>query len=444
MTPSCLALKLKQANAGPPPEPDSGGGTAGKPSEKRVVFAEEEAAAVKEAAREVELTRAEFEELGVADLGISLDCFILAGGVYLKPRVAARKARRKKAGKDLNSPRRAGKEKGTVIWRVQPEYGDVLVKELPPSGVPEKGDLTFEQAVAAARPGSRIFVRGVYVCARVHACLCAWLRLISSSSSGSHSWTGAISLNKCVQIVGAGAWVTTLKGRWWLEEYETPEIGAEGDKFLRTTSPREQDTNACFSALRPQVAGFSGVELQNHGGASKTMSLVGNYMSETVVVKGGSWRLHACKVTCSGAPPLVVAGKGDVRLLECRIGGLDGEKGKSSSGVIVTGESRCLLHTCVLEYTDCDDYTQTADNVAARQTPGSPRLADSAGSDPSLTKANSPLKSPVRPAANRSMPQSRLAKTQKPPPTIEEILRCACQMSPVREPCDAQTRPADR
>ena len=114
---------------------------------------------------------------------------------------------------------------------------------------------------------------------------------------------------------------------------------------------------ATFSSPRPEVAGFSGVQLLNHAGAARSTNLVGNYMSETVVIQGGSWRFHACKITCAGAPPLVVAGKGDVRLLECRIGGMDGDKGKASSGVLVTGESRCSLHTCVLEYTDSEDYT---------------------------------------------------------------------------------------
>ena len=68
--------------------------------------------------------------------------------------------------------------------------------------------------------------------------------------------------------------------------------------------------------------------------------------------QGGSWRVHACKLTSAGAPPLVTAGRSLVKLLECRVGGMDADKGRSSSGVIVTGESRCCLHTCVVEYTD--------------------------------------------------------------------------------------------
>ena len=120
---------------------------------------------------------------------------------------------------------------------------------------------------------------------------------------------------------------------------------------------------ATFSSPRPEVAGFSGVQLLNHAGAARSTNLVGNYMSETVVIQGGSWRFHACKITCAGAPPMVVAGKADVRLLECRIGGMDGDKGKASSGVLVTGESRCSLHTCVLEYTDSEDYTQMVDSM---------------------------------------------------------------------------------
>lgn len=101
------------------------------------------------------------------------------------------KLRRKKTATDLDSPRRSGKEKGTILWRVQLDYGDMVVKENP-----ESGDMTFADAIKAARPGARVFVRG------------------------SHSWPGILKMDKNIQIVGAGAWVTTLTGRWCLEEYQ--------------------------------------------------------------------------------------------------------------------------------------------------------------------------------------------------------------------------------
>ena len=138
------------AHASPVPESGGmgkeGGGAreAGKGEEsgKKVEFAEEAAP------RKVELTRAEFDELGLSDLDLSLDSYVCVGGdvgpVYLRPvHETQKKARRKRPGKDIKSPRRAGKEKGTVIWRVQPDFGDILVKELPPSGTPKEPFLTY-------------------------------------------------------------------------------------------------------------------------------------------------------------------------------------------------------------------------------------------------------------------------------------------------------------
>jgi hypothetical protein len=149
------------------------------------------------------------------------------------------------------SPRRPGREKGTILWRVQPEFGDVLVRDPKEEGYERRpGDLTFVEAVKAAKPGARIFVRGT------------------------HSWTGHIELDKCIQIVGAGAWVTKLTGRWWLQNY--PNLSEE---------EADMDTVAVFSSVRPIVAGFSGVELTHVAGRDRTLSLVGNYMAETVVAQ---------------------------------------------------------------------------------------------------------------------------------------------------------------
>jgi hypothetical protein len=149
------------------------------------------------------------------------------------------------------SPRRPGREKGTILWRVQPEFGDVLVRDQKEEGYERRpGDLTFVEAVKAAKPGARIFVRGT------------------------HSWTGHIELDKCIQIVGAGAWVTKLTGRWWLQNY--PNLSEE---------EADMDTVAVFSSVRPIVAGFSGVELTHVAGRDRTLSLVGNYMAETVVAQ---------------------------------------------------------------------------------------------------------------------------------------------------------------
>ena len=250
----------------------------------------------------------------------------------------------RKARTSERAPRRPGREKGTILWRVQPEFGDILVKdpEVDPHG---PGDMSFVQAVKSARPGARIFVRG------------------------HHSWSGFLELDKCVHIVGAGAWVTKLTGRWWLQHYaDLPEQDAE------------MDTLAVFSSIRPVVAGFSGVELTHVAGRDRTLNLVGNYMAETVVVQGGSWRFHACKLTCSGAPPLVTAARSLVKMLECRVGGIDQDTHRASSGVVVTGESRCCLHTCVIEYTDNQDYTQVVDSLPEIKRAASPRKdAGSAG-----------------------------------------------------------------
>jgi hypothetical protein len=58
----------------------------------------------------------------------------------------------------------------------------------------------------------------------------------------------------------------------------------------------QTDTLSGFEAARPRVGGFSGVELRNYAGSGRSVNLFGNYMGETIVSKGGSWRFHACKV----------------------------------------------------------------------------------------------------------------------------------------------------
>jgi hypothetical protein len=161
------------------------------------------------------------------------------------------KDRKNQRAREQVSPRRPGREKGTILWRVQPEFGDVLVRDPEEEGYARRpGELTFVEAVKAVQPGARIFVRG------------------------KHSWTGHIELDKCIHIVGAGAWVTKLTGRWWLQNY--PNLSeAEAD----------MDTLAVFSSVRPIVAGFSGVELTHVAGRDRTLNLVGNYMAETVVAQ---------------------------------------------------------------------------------------------------------------------------------------------------------------
>ena len=119
---------------------------------------------------------------------------------------------------------------------------------------------SFTEAVQAAEAGARLFVRG------------------------SHSWQGTLELNKCIQIVGAGAWMTVLTGRWLLSEYG----GADEDAQVQTL--------AAFASTRPALAGFSGVEMRHYAGNGRSVNLLGNYLGETIVVKGGAWRFHACKV----------------------------------------------------------------------------------------------------------------------------------------------------
>jgi hypothetical protein len=161
------------------------------------------------------------------------------------------KDRQNQRAREQVSPRRPGRDKGTILWRVQPEFGDVLVRDPKEDGYERRpGDLTFLEAVKAAKPGARIFVRGT------------------------HSWTGHIELDKCIQIVGAGAWVTKLTGRWWLQNY--PNLSEEA---------ADMDTMTVFSSVRPIVAGFSGVELTHVAGRDRALSLVGNYMAETVVAQ---------------------------------------------------------------------------------------------------------------------------------------------------------------
>ena len=55
---------------------------------------------------------------------------------------------------------------------------------------------------------------------------------------------------------------------------------------------------------------------------------------------------------------MLLSGHSEVKALECRIGGRGGGDMRSSSGVIVTGESMCTLETCVVENTDDDSYTE--------------------------------------------------------------------------------------
>eukprot|EP00961_Rhodomonas_salina_P281205 3799511-Rhodomonas_salina.1 len=76
--------------------------------------------------------------------------------------------------KSLNTSRHRGKEKGTVIWRVQPEMGDLVVREKETASCDPS--LSLEQAVKTAKPGARIFVQG------------------------EHSWTGTLVLDKRVQV----------------------------------------------------------------------------------------------------------------------------------------------------------------------------------------------------------------------------------------------------
>ncbi|KAJ1484047.1 hypothetical protein T484DRAFT_2543727 [Baffinella frigidus] len=235
--------------------------------------------------------------------------------------------------------------KGGLLWRVQPQHGDIVVKQ--GSGP------SFPAALESARPGARIFVEGV------------------------HSWPGSLVFDKKVQVVGAGASSACLHGRFVLREYPIDEVlcGIE--------------TRASFDAPRPILAGFSGVNLQHISGEGRKMNLAGNYMGETVVVKGGAWRFLGCKLTCEGAPPLFIGGKADVRLLECRIGGVSQEE-RASSGVCVTGSANCELHTSVIQWTDDTGYTQIADELTI---PESGLLAN--GETPGKT----PATARVHPAA---------------------------------------------
>lgn len=232
--------------------------------------------------------------------------------------------------KSLNTSRHRGKEKGTVIWRVQPEMGDLVVREKETASCDPS--LSLEQAVKTAKPGARIFVQG------------------------EHSWTGTLVLDKRVQIVGAGAWVTTLNGRWLLQDKDTE---GTAEQFI--------GCQEAFDSVRPTIGGFSGVHLCHTLGQGRQLKLSGNYMTETLVIRQGSWRFHSCKITSDGSPPMLLSGRADVRALECRIGGRGAGSMRSSSGVIVTGDSKCALDTCVLENTDDSSYTEVADCAGVRR-----------------------------------------------------------------------------
>ena len=68
---------------------------------------------------------------------------------------------------------------------------------------------------------------------------------------------GTITLRKCVQVIGAGAWITVLKGKWRLCAYEQP-LDKKGAKMVPATT----QARGVFESKRPRVGGFSGVELR--------------------------------------------------------------------------------------------------------------------------------------------------------------------------------------
>lgn len=154
--------------------------------------------------------------------------------------------------------------------------------------------------------------------------------------------SGIINLDKCVQIIGAGAWITVLKGKWRLGDYAPPLSKKTGEPMLAEST----HVRLVFEDKRPRVGGFSGLEIRWMAGEGRRVNLQGSYLGETMVITGGTWRFLSCKVTCSGAPPVVMNGRSDVAMLECRVGGIGADPDdKSSSGIIVQGECSLSLHT---------------------------------------------------------------------------------------------------
>ena len=133
---------------------------------------------------------------------------------------------------------------------------------------------------------------------------------------------------------------------------------------------------------------------------------------------------HAVQVTCAGAPPVYSGGRADIRFLECRIGGIDGKMGRASSGVVVTGESRCLLHTCVLQHTDSEEYAHVVDSVAPRKPSGIE--GNEEGRDAGALQSSAGKVSAAKLRAQREKEMREKALRAKkglpvPPPTMQEV-----------------------
>lgn len=142
--------------------------------------------------------------------------------------------------------------------------------------------------------------------------------------------------------------------------------------------------------------------------------------------------VHAVQVTCAGAPPVYSGGRADIRFLECRIGGIDGKMGRASSGVVVTGESRCLLHTCVLQHTDSEEYAHVVDSVAQRKPSGIEGNDEGRVAGALQSSAGKVSAAKLRAQREKEMREKALRAKKGlpvPPPTMEEVAHvheCAC------------------
>jgi hypothetical protein len=81
--------------------------------------------------------------------------------------------------------------------------------------------------------------------------------------------TGTITLRKCVQVIGAGAWITVLKGKWRLCAYDQP-LDKRGARMEQATT----QVRGVFESKRPRVGGFSGVELRWTSGEGRKVRFV--------------------------------------------------------------------------------------------------------------------------------------------------------------------------